>query len=98
MDVFYDEDCLKMGNISEKIKYMYPNDLSLIYQKEQNFGEDKFYNCGVLKENYNLGISGNDNPYIWMDHNESESKLLIENKDNITCTLSFKNGLILKFL
>ena len=31
-DLFYDEDCLKLGNISEKLKYLYPNDLSLICQ------------------------------------------------------------------
>lgn len=33
-DLFYDEDCLKLGNISEKIKYLYPNDLSLIFQRK----------------------------------------------------------------
>lgn len=30
-DLYYDEDCLKLGNISEKVKYLYPMDQALIY-------------------------------------------------------------------
>lgn len=45
-----------------------------------------------------MGISFKDHPYLWVNLAHTDQRLLIEKKEQVTSTLTLKNGLILKFL
>ena len=95
---YYDEDCLKLGNISEKTKYLYPNDLSLIIQRKLQYGETQINSNVFFNTSHTMGIDQNPTPFIWLRLAECGSRLVIEQTSEMASTLTLAHGLTLKFL
>ncbi|EGR33457.1 hypothetical protein IMG5_051980 [Ichthyophthirius multifiliis] len=98
---FYNLDDQKVGNIHEKIKYIYPNDNSVILGNSFQVGNQLYYRYKVLKEGVIFGIRENiykkANFWAYFD-NRSILNAEIDQNQNIDFTFTLKNGLIVKFL
>ncbi|EGR34511.1 hypothetical protein IMG5_009200 [Ichthyophthirius multifiliis] len=81
---FYDIDSEKIGNIYESIKYMYPNDNSVILGDKYQVGNNMYYRYKIIKENVVFGINEtNEGQAQFWAYFENNSQLLIE-LENLT--------------
>lgn len=54
--LYYDIDYEQIGNLHERIKYMFPNDNSVMIGQKYQIGNQLFYRYKVLKEGMVFGI------------------------------------------
>jgi len=81
-NVFYDLDYQLVENLHEVVKFMYPNDLSVIMCSQFKVGDHEHNFYRVLKENLTFGIrksidAENPNSELWAQF-ENRTKLLVE--------------------
>lgn len=110
--LLYDADDIYLGEVTERIKYMFPSDNGVFIKKVIENGIFKSYNSYVIKDNLVFGIKKNkenipefwmkfDNDVIMTVNNIGEYESLQENYDakNGTYTnFTFKNGLNVQIL
>lgn len=79
--VLYIADDNKIGELKEKIKYMYPKDKSVIVNKEIIYGIYNTYQNYIIKDNLVFGVRKNLN---------SDNEIWINFENNLKLTISYK--------
>lgn len=111
-ELLYDADDIYIGEVTERVKYMFPSDNGVFIKKVIENGIFKSYNSYVIKDNLVFGIKKNtenipefwmkfDNDVIMTVNNIGNYDSLQENYDakNGTYTnFTFKNGLYVQIL
>lgn len=110
--LLYDVDDLYLGEVTEKIKYMFPSDNGVFIKKVLYNGIFKTYNSYVIKDNLIFGIKKNkdnitefwlrfDNEVLMTVNNIGNYDSLKENNDSKNgayTNFTFKNGLNVQIL
>ncbi|EGR30654.1 hypothetical protein IMG5_126590 [Ichthyophthirius multifiliis] len=98
-EVYYNIDYEVIGNLHERIKYMFPGDNSVIYGNKFQVGDKIFYRYKIIKENVVFGIRENrmQQCNFWAQFENSNQ--LYNNQEYVPqINISLSNGLIVKFL
>lgn len=107
-EIFYDLDYEAIGNITERKKFMFPNDSGVIICTKYKVNDEIAIRYKVVKENMVFGIKpsltlGFEFSEMWCLFN-NQTRMMVEmesfnsNEYKATLTLSMVNGLIVKFL
>ena len=81
---FYNLDYLKVGNLYEKQKLIYPNDNSIINCDKIQYSDKVLYRYKVIKENMLFGLRDSQdlskNPYseFWLHFQDTQARLLVD--------------------
>lgn len=107
-----DIDDGKVGEISERTKFMYPSDNSVIRVSKKQIGQEELPSVNILKDNYMFGLRKDLKPNVqkcdfWLNF-ENGTKLMVKMQplfcgddpkkaEGAVATLTFPCGLIVKF-
>jgi len=89
-----------IGEVKEKVKYMYPSDNGIFIKKVLENGIFSSYSSFVLKDDMIFGIRKdlNKNKEFWYHYNSGTSLSISQNENKVFTNFTFPNGLNLQIL